>query len=153
MKYVFLWIGSLLKLTEIRCEMWKRVTQCTFHSEMWVSHCLLMCTLRATNPPSLDIQSNPILMREWIPSKGVGRTVQGINFMYQYALVCTNMHTNFMYQYAFSLSMTQSLWMSSEVMVTPKIRGIVFIHTVDTKLDGNGCHNYIGKIYIHVCGN
>lgn len=79
--------------------------------------------------------------------------MQGINFMCQYALGCTNMHTNFMYQYAFSLSMIQSLWMSSELMVTLKIRGIVFIRTLESKIDGHGCHNYTGKMYIHVCGN
>lgn len=43
--------------------------------------------------------------------------------------------------------------MSSELMATLKIRGIVFIRTLETKIDGNGCQNYIGNMYIHVCGN
>jgi len=72
--------------------------------------------------------------------------MQGLNFMYQYALVRTNMHPNFVYQYAFLFSMIQGLWMSSELVVTLKIRGIVFTHTLETKIDGNGCHNHIGKM-------
>ena len=43
--------------------------------------------------------------------------MQGINFMYQYALVCTNTQLSFMYQYAFFLSMIQSLQMTSELIV------------------------------------
>ena len=56
------------------------------------------------------------------------------------------MHPNFVYQYAFLFSMIQGLWMSSELVVTLKIRGIVFTHTLETKIDGNGCHNHIGKM-------
>lgn len=43
--------------------------------------------------------------------------MQGVNFMYQYAPVCTNTHLNFTYQYAFFLSKIQSLQMSSELIV------------------------------------
>lgn len=61
--------------------------------------------------------------------------MQGINFMYQYAWICTKRHANSTYQHAFSLSTIQSLWMSPQLMVTLKIRGIVFIHPLETKID------------------